>query len=133
LAGATGIKMGNGQQLVVTRYADDDIIMAKSEEDLKRTTRKLIKKGEKIGLMVNEGKTMYMIVTRHNHETRHLEVNNYNFERVANFKYLGVNIYPPHGAYLVVVRGLKWLFGDSKCYSNGVSHQQGLPCWTRRS
>jgi len=42
--------------------------------------------------MVNEGKTKYMIVMRHNHETRHLEVNNYNFERVANFKYLGVNI-----------------------------------------
>jgi hypothetical protein len=33
-----------------------------------------------------------MIVTRHNHEMRHLKVNNYNFKRVANFKYLGVNI-----------------------------------------
>lgn len=37
-------------------YADDFIIMAKSEEDLKRTTSKLIE-GEKIGLTVNEGKT----------------------------------------------------------------------------
>jgi len=42
--------------------------------------------------MVNEEKTKYMIVTRHNHEIRHLKANNYNFERVANFKYLGVNI-----------------------------------------
>jgi len=42
--------------------------------------------------MVNEEKTKCMIVTRYNHEIRHLEVNNYNFERVASFKYLGVNI-----------------------------------------
>jgi hypothetical protein len=33
-----------------------------------------------------------MIVTRHNHEARYLEVNNYNFEREASFKYLGVKI-----------------------------------------
>lgn len=38
------------------------------------------------------GKIKYMIVTKHNRETRHLEVKNYNFERVENFKYLGVNI-----------------------------------------
>jgi len=38
MAGATGIKMENGQQLVVAGYADDVIIMAGSEEDLKRTT-----------------------------------------------------------------------------------------------
>ena len=66
--------------------------MAESEEDLKRTTSKLIEEGEKIGLIVNEERTKYMIVTRHNQEIRHLEVNNCNFERVANFKYLRVNI-----------------------------------------
>lgn len=92
LDGAMEIKMGNNQQLVVAVYADDVIIMAENEEDLKRTTSKLIKEGKKIGLMVNEGKTKYMIDTRHNHEKRHLKVNNYNFERIANFKYLGVNI-----------------------------------------
>lgn len=90
--GATGIKIGNDQQLVVAGYADDVIIMAESEEDLKRTTSKLIEEGGKIGLMVNEEKTKYMLVTRHNHEIRHMKVNNYIFERVANFKYLGVNI-----------------------------------------
>jgi len=75
LGGATGIKMGNDQQLVVAGYADDVIIME---------TSKLIEEGEKIGLMVNEEKTKYMIVTRHNHEIRHMKVNNYIFERVAN-------------------------------------------------
>jgi hypothetical protein len=42
--------------------------------------------------MVNEGKTKYMIVTGHNHEIKHLKVNNCSFKRVAIFKYLGVNI-----------------------------------------
>jgi protein gp37 len=92
LDGAKGIKMENDQQLVVAGYADDVIIMAESEEDLKRITSKLIENGEKFELMVNEGKPKYMIVTRHNHELRHLKVNNYNFKRLANFKYLGVNI-----------------------------------------
>jgi len=34
----------------------------------------------------------YMIVTRYNHVTRLLELNKFNAKRVANFKYLGVNI-----------------------------------------
>ena len=42
-------------------YADDVIIISESEEDLKRTTIKLIEKGGKIGLMVNEEKTKYKI------------------------------------------------------------------------
>lgn len=92
LIGATGIKIKNDQQLVVAGYADDIIIMAENEEDLKRTTSKLIEEGEKIGLMVNEGKTKYMLVTRNDHETMNLEVNNHIFERLKNFKYLEVII-----------------------------------------
>lgn len=42
--------------------------------------------------MVNNGKTKYMIVSRHNRETRRLKVNNYSFKKVANFKYFWVNI-----------------------------------------
>lgn len=42
--------------------------------------------------MINEGKIKYMIDTRRNHETRKLEVHNYNLETVINFKYLGVDI-----------------------------------------
>jgi hypothetical protein len=72
LDGATGIKMRNYQQLVVAGYAVDVIIMAEREEDLKKTTSKLIEEGGKIGLMVNEGKSKYMIVTRYNHEIRFL-------------------------------------------------------------
>jgi hypothetical protein len=52
LDGATEIKMGNDQQLVVAGYADDVIIMAESVEDLKRTASKLIVESGKIGLMI---------------------------------------------------------------------------------
>ena len=40
MAGATGINIGNDQQLAVAGYADDVIIMAEREEDLKRTISK---------------------------------------------------------------------------------------------
>lgn len=80
-----------GILLVVAAYLDNVIIMAESEKDLKRATRKLI--GWRIGLMTtNKRKTKYIIVTRHNRQTRQFELYNYNFERVVNFKYLGVDI-----------------------------------------
>lgn len=45
----TGIEIKNDRLLVVAGYVDDDvIIMAESEEDLKRTTRQFIKEDEKI-------------------------------------------------------------------------------------
>lgn len=47
-------------------YEDDVIIMTVDKEDRKRTTNKLIEEGEKIELMVNEGKTKYMMVTIRN-------------------------------------------------------------------
>jgi hypothetical protein len=48
----------------------------------------------KFGLQINQEKTKYMIVERKNslkkNKIRHLKIKNYKFERVENFKYLGV-------------------------------------------
>jgi len=48
----------------------------------------------KFGLWINQEKTKYMIVERKNNlkknKTGHLKIKNYLFERVENFKYLGV-------------------------------------------
>jgi len=48
----------------------------------------------KFGLQVNQQKTKYMIVERKNslkkNKIGHLKIKNYKFERVDNFKYLGV-------------------------------------------
>lgn len=60
--------------------------------NLKRTTTKLMEKGKTIGLIGNEGKTKYTVVTRHDCDTRNLEVNNHFFERVTSFKHLGLDI-----------------------------------------
>ena len=48
----------------------------------------------KFGLQINQEKTKYMIVERKNNLKKnkkgHLKIKNYKFERVENFKYLGV-------------------------------------------
>jgi hypothetical protein len=48
----------------------------------------------KLGLQINQEKTKYMIVERKHslkqNKIGHLKIKNYKFERVENFKYLGV-------------------------------------------
>lgn len=48
LAGTTGIKMRNDQQLTMVGYADDVITISKNEEDFKSTTSKVIEEAEKM-------------------------------------------------------------------------------------
>jgi len=64
------------------------VLLAETDNDLKNTANILLKKGEKIDLKINETKTKYMIISRQNHRTDFLKVNDYKFERVRNFKYL---------------------------------------------
>jgi hypothetical protein len=45
-----------------------------------------------MGLMVNEGKTKYMILSLKNNNQQSLVVNGMLFERVNTFKYLGVEL-----------------------------------------
>jgi hypothetical protein len=47
-----------------------------------------------MGLMINEGKTKYMIIMRgyQLHQNRNLDIENYCFEKVESLKYLGVDI-----------------------------------------
>jgi len=50
----------------------------------------------KFGLQINQEKTKYMIVERKNslkkNKIGHLKIKSYKFERVENFKYLGVTL-----------------------------------------
>jgi len=94
--------------------ADDIIIMTENEEDIKRTTGKLMEEGEKIEQMVNDEKTKYIVVTRHDYEIRNLEVNSHIFERVSNFKYLGVNIKDNADRHEEIIPRL---VAETKCYS----------------
>jgi len=71
---AKGIEIKDNQHLTAVAYADDIVLLAE--------------RGKKI----NETKVKYMIVFRQNHRTYSLKVNEYIFERVGNFKYLGADI-----------------------------------------
>ena len=50
----------------------------------------------KLGLQINQEKTKYMIAERENslkqNKTEHLKIKNYKFEKVENFKYIGVTL-----------------------------------------
>jgi hypothetical protein len=52
------------------------------------------------GLWINQEKTKYVILERKNNlkknKIRHLKIKNYKFERVENFKYLGVILNEDH-------------------------------------
>jgi hypothetical protein len=47
---------------------------------------------EKNRVTINEEKTKYMVITKNNRRVGHLDIDVYKFERVDNFKYLGVDI-----------------------------------------
>lgn len=47
---------------------------------------------KKMGLCVNQEETKFMVLSRSNENQPNLQVDNLTFEKVENFKYLGVNI-----------------------------------------
>jgi len=89
---AKGIKMNNNNELTVVAYADDIVLIAESEDDLRNTTRILLNGGKEIGLKIKESKTKCMILSRRNHNISYLKVDDYKFERVQSFKYLCAEI-----------------------------------------
>lgn len=49
-----------------------------------------------MGLQINESKTKYMVISIRENHGEHLEVENYKFESVHSFKYLGATINSKH-------------------------------------
>jgi len=45
-----------------------------------------------MGLKINENKTKYMLMTRYPAPFQNLNIHQFSFEQVENFKYLGANI-----------------------------------------
>jgi len=73
-------------------YADDIDILGESQDQIISSTFKLIEASLRIELKINGNKTKYMIMTRHLINKQNLNIDQYTFEQVDNFKYLGVNI-----------------------------------------
>jgi len=89
----SGIKIGK-EQLNILAYADDIALIWKNEIEIRRLFVEMENIARKFGLQINQEKTKYMIVERKNslkkNKIGHLKIKNYKFERVENFKYLGV-------------------------------------------
>jgi hypothetical protein len=73
-------------------YADDIVILGISQKEIEEKTKRLFIASHNMGLLVNEAKTKYMVVSRQVTLKNNIKVNGYSFEQVEEFKYLGVNI-----------------------------------------
>jgi len=81
-----GLNIGQGKQIILTAYTDDIAVIAESEDNLKRTTERLIDAAKKIGLIINENKTKFMIIFRREHPQNEITIKDLSFERARNFK-----------------------------------------------
>ena len=82
-----GIKLA-GRNLNNLRYADDTILMAKSEEELKSLLMKVKEESEKVGLKLNIQKTKIMA----SGPITSWEIEGETVETVADFIFLGSKI-----------------------------------------
>lgn len=80
----------NNKSVQVIAYADDIAIIARNRKDLEQTLITIAEKAKEKGLEINEKKTKYMHCSRRKNKTMQgIKVNNYKFEEVETFKYLG--------------------------------------------
>jgi hypothetical protein len=83
------IVYGTYVQLFVA-YADDVPLLARFPKALKEIFHKLQNEATLVGLNINEDKTKYMQIKRTGTKaTTHLKFDNFSFEHVENFNYLG--------------------------------------------
>jgi len=90
-----GIKIGK-EQLNVLAYADDIALIGKNEIEMRMLFIEMENIARKFRLQINQEKTKYVIVERKNSLKKNKiglkKIKNYKFERVENFKYLGVTL-----------------------------------------
>jgi len=72
-------------------YADDTIIIGRSSASMKEAFQLLEKATKEVGLVLNEGKTKYIVAanTQNCNKLHAMEIGRYNFERDDSFTYLG--------------------------------------------
>jgi hypothetical protein len=74
----------------IIAYADDVAVLARSPKALKEIFHKLQNEATLVGLNINEDKTKYMQIKRTGtKDITHLRIDNFSFENVENFNYLG--------------------------------------------
>lgn len=86
-----GLIIGQGKQIILTAYADNIVVLAESEDNLK-ITEKLTDAAKYVGLVVNKNKTKSMIISRRDYLQKTIKIKYIYFEKVRSFKYLGIDI-----------------------------------------
>ena len=83
-----GLKIG-GININNLRYADDTVLLAESEEDLKNLLLAVNREGEKFGMFVNPLKTKLMVISASQPVKMKIKLNDVHLEQVESFVYLG--------------------------------------------
>jgi len=74
----------------IVAYADDVALLARSPKGLKEIFHKLQNAATLVGLNINKDETKYMQIKRTGtKDITHLKIDNFTFENVENFNYLG--------------------------------------------
>lgn len=76
----------------ILAYAYDIMVIGRPREEIITNTADLIAAAKLMGLKISQDKTMYMVIGRNYGNAQDFIVNNYTFQAVTDFKYLGTNI-----------------------------------------
>lgn len=92
IEGLPGIAVG-GCMINNLRYADDTVLIAKSNEDLQTLLNIVNRESEKVGLGINIKKTVTMVISKSQVAPAcNISLNNTILDQVNSFKYLGATI-----------------------------------------
>jgi hypothetical protein len=98
-------------------YADDIDIIARSQAALKEAFISLERAAGEMGLKINEEKTKYLTtrVNKNKNQPKHCQIENFNFESVQSFTYLGslINVNNDNSAEIKkrILRANKGFYG----------------------
>ncbi|KAL4083661.1 hypothetical protein QTP88_028977 [Uroleucon formosanum] len=98
---------------IILAYADDIVILGNTRQDITQTMSNLVTASKRMGLCINEEKTKFMVLSRRREDQPNLQVDNFTFESVESFKYLGVNINNKNDMHQEIVERLA---SGNRCY-----------------
>jgi hypothetical protein len=101
----------------IVAYADDVALLARSLKALKEIFHKLQNEATLVGLNINEDKTKYMQIKRtRTKDITHLKIDNFAFENVENFNYLGSILNVDNKMNIEITEGI--VKGNKAYYAN---------------
>jgi len=107
------LKLNSTHQLLA--FADDVNILGGSVYTIKKTAEALVAATREIGLEVSADKTKYMVMSRDQNAGRihNVRIDNSTFDRVEEFKYLGITLPNQNSIAEEIKSGLK---SGNACY-----------------